>query len=80
MNNRKPHRKIPIRSAVRMAVAAIENDRRPVDILVTGVDPSPGALDLPDIQQRCSRRRPAVDRCPQCGSPLCEDCIIGDER
>lgn len=79
MKTRKPQRKIPIRSAVRMAIAAIENERRPVDMPVAGVDPSPGALDLPEMEQPCSRRRPEVDRCPECGSPLCGDCVAEDD-
>ena len=35
---RKAQRKIPITSAVRMAIAAVEDDRRPVDMPVAGVD------------------------------------------
>jgi len=75
MSTRQAQRKIPITSTVKMAIAAVEGNRSPVDIPVAGVDPSPGALDLPDMEQPCSRRRrPAVDRCPECGSPLCGDC------
>jgi hypothetical protein len=46
MRTRNSQRKIPIGSAVRLAIAAVENDRRPVDISVAGVDPAPGALIL----------------------------------
>ncbi len=76
--NRKSKNQVD--SAVRMAIAAVENERRPVDIPVADVDPSPGALDLPEMEQMYShrRRRSAVDRCPECGSPLCEDRIAGD--
>jgi hypothetical protein len=71
--NRSP--KNPVESAVRMAVRAVEDNRRSIDLPVTGVDPAPGALDLPETEQPCSRcGRPAVDRCPECGSPLCGDC------
>ena len=67
---------MPKRSVVAMAVRAVEDDRSPLDMPVTGVDPSPGALDLPEMEQPCSRcGRPAVDTCPECGSPLCEDCV-----
>jgi hypothetical protein len=80
--NRKS--KNQVESAVRMAVRAVEDDRSPLDIPVAGVDPSPGALDLPEMEQPCSRcGRPAEDTCPECGSPLCEDCVspsaAGDE-
>ena len=72
--------KTPKRSVVAMAVAALEDSRRPIDLSITGVDPSPGALDLPEMEQQCSRcSRPAVDTCPECGSPLCDDCGAGDE-
>jgi len=78
--NRSP--KNPAKSAVRMAVRAVEDSRRSIGLPVAGVDPSPGALDLPveHTAVRCSRcRRPAVERCPECGSPLCEGCAAGDE-
>jgi hypothetical protein len=61
-----------LNSAARMAVRAVENSSRSVDLQVTGVDPAPGALDLPDVAQPCSScGRPAVDRCGQCGSTPC---------
>jgi hypothetical protein len=74
----------PVRSAVEMAVAAVEDSPRPspLDMDLRGIDPSPGALDLPvrGRPERCSRcGRPAVERCPECGSPLCDDCAAGDE-
>ena len=61
-----------------MAIAAVEDYRRPMDIPVAGVDPSPGALDLPQMEHRetCSRcDRPAVDTRRDCGSPVCENCL-----
>jgi len=73
MSTRKQQRQIPIRSVERMAVAAIEGSRRPVDLLVGRVNPSPGALDLPEQehQETCSRcGRPALDTCPECGNPI----------
>jgi len=39
-----------------MAIAAVEDYRRPMDIPVAGVDPSPGALDL----RRCKSAPAAV--------------------
>jgi hypothetical protein len=70
---------MPKRSVVAMAVRAVEDDRV-IDIPVTGVDPSPGALDLPEMEQPCSRcGGPAMGRCPTCGSPACEDCVAGDK-
>jgi hypothetical protein len=68
--------KTPETAAVEMAVAAVENNRRVTDMPVAGVDPAPGALDLPEVEQPCSRcGRPAVGRCPECGCPLCGDCL-----
>src|ERR1039458_7098404 len=80
--NRKSKNQVEF--AVRMAVRAVEDDRSPFDMPVTGVDPSPGALDLPEMEQPCSRCfRPAEDTCPECGQPVCEDCVspfpAGDE-
>jgi hypothetical protein len=55
-----------VTGAMAKQAAAVEDDRRPVD--------------LPEPEERCCHcRRPAVDRCSQCGSPLCEDCVTGDE-
>ena len=67
----------PKEPAVHLAVAAVNDSGRPLDIDAGDVDTSPTALDLPKQKRRatCSRcGRPAVDRCPQCGSPLCERC------
>ena len=75
MMGKNRNSKNQVKSAVRMAVRAVEDDPRPLDMPVDGVDPSPGALDLPEMEQRCSRcGGPSVDTCPECGSPLCEDC------
>jgi len=79
---RKPQPRNPNESAVRMAVLAVQGSPGVMDMPMTGFDPSPGALDLPDKEHRqvCSRcGRPAVGRCPECGSPLCDDCVAGDE-
>ena len=79
---RKSQPEKPKKLDVDLAVRAVEDSSRSIDLPVTGVDPSPGALDLPveHTAVRCSRcRRPAVERCPECGSPLCEDCAAGDE-
>jgi rubrerythrin len=66
-------------SAVRMAIRAVEDSGRSVELQVRGVDPAPGALDLPETEQTCSRcGRPAVGWCPECGCPLCGDCVAGD--
>jgi hypothetical protein len=79
---RKPRPKEPRQSAVDLAIAAIEESPSVMDMPMTGFDPSPGALDLPDEEQRqaYSRRgEPAVDSCPECGCPLCEECVDEDE-
>lgn len=65
-------------SAVQMAVDAVTGDSNFVDAPIETFDPAPTALDLPEEreQQKCSRcDRPAVHKCPECGSPLCEDCL-----
>jgi hypothetical protein len=82
MATRRPQPKKTMRTAVDLAVLAVQGSPSVMDLPMTGFDPSPGALDLPERQHRetCSRcDRPAVDRCPECGSPLCEDCIAGCE-
>lgn len=79
---RKPQPKNPKESAIRMAVLAVQGNPSVMDTPMGGIDPSPGALDLPDKVHRpvCSRcGRPAVDRCPECGCPLCDDCVAGDD-
>ena len=68
-------------TAVQMAVNAVTDDFDVMDLPMAEFDPAPTSLDLPEPRQRreCSRCcRPAVDRCSQCGSPLCENCIAGD--
>ncbi len=72
-----------IRTAVDLAVLAVQGGPSVMDLPMTGFDPSPGALDLPEREdgEKCSRcDHPAVDTCPECGSPLCEDCVAGDEE
>ena len=67
-------------TGVEMAVAAVTGDSSLVDTPMTEIDPSPAALDLPKMEQPCSRcGRPAEDSCPACGLPFCGDCIAGDE-
>lgn len=65
----KARRKGSTESAVDLAVAAVEDSGRPMDIDAGDVDPSPTALDLPDAQEAgpCPHRRYV---CAVCGSPL----------
>jgi hypothetical protein len=82
MVTRNLQRKKSRMADVDLAIAAVEGQPNAMDMPMAGFDPSPGALDLPDKEHRqvCSRcGRPAVDRCPECGCPLCEDCVAGDE-
>jgi hypothetical protein len=82
MVSRGKQSKTPEKSAVTLAVAAVEGNPSVMDMPMTGFNHSPGALDLPDNEHRqvCSRcGRPAVDRCPGCGCPLCSECVAGDE-
>jgi hypothetical protein len=79
VNNPKRQHKV---ASVEMAVAAVTGDSNVRDMPTAGFDPLPTALDLPHKEHRkmCSRcARPAVDRCPECGCPLCDDCVAGDE-
>ena len=77
---RKAQRKIPITSAVKMAIAAVEDDPNPLDMDLRGLDPAPTSLDLPEQKayggacpnSRCAR--PPVEACAECGQPLCKDC------
>jgi hypothetical protein len=76
------NRKTPEDSAVELAVLAVAGDSDVMDMSMLDFDPSPTALDLPEQEggQPCSRCGcPAEDRCPECGSPLCEDCVAADE-
>lgn len=82
MTIRSPQHRKPKTCPLELAVAAVENDGSVMDLPVEGFDPSPTALDLPEMEQPCSRcGRPAVDPCPECGSPLCEYCLglVGTE-
>jgi hypothetical protein len=74
----KPQRKKPKESAVDLAIAALDGNPNPLDMDMSEVDPDPTSLDLPyeEHGETCSLcSRPAVDRCPECGSPLCEECL-----
>jgi hypothetical protein len=64
-----------------MAIGAVEESGCPLDLDAGDADTSPTSLGLPQKERResCSRRRRPVDTCPECGSPLCGDCITGDE-
>ena len=75
---RRHQRKEPKESALVLAIAAVEGQPNAMDMDMAGIDPSPGALDLPEQEQlgvcsRCGRR--AVGRCPECGSPVCCRCL-----
>lgn len=68
--------------AVQMAVDAATGDSDIWDTPMTEFDSSPTSLDLHEQRERQAYFRcghPAVDRCPKCGSLLCEDCITKDE-
>jgi hypothetical protein len=56
-------------SAVDLAVAAVEDSGRPLDIDAGDVDLSPTALDLPAVHEpaTCSHHRYV---CAMCGMPL----------
>jgi hypothetical protein len=82
MATRKHQPKEPKESAVDLAVAAVEGNANPLDEDMSAVSPDRTSLDLPDEghQETCSRcARPAMDRCPECGSPLCENCAAVNE-
>lgn len=82
MVTRNPQPKKTMRTAVDLAVLAVHGSPSVMDLPMADFDPSPGALDLPEREHRdtCSRcKRPAVDRCPECGSLLCEDCVTEDD-
>ena len=74
---RKAQPRKPNKSAVEMAVAAVEGNANPLDEDMSDVNPDRTSLDLPVEEHResCSRcGRPTVQRCPACGSPVCGDC------
>lgn len=66
-----------------LAVAAVvDGNLNPLDVDMSGVSPDRTSLDLPEEehQERCSRcGRPAVERCLECGSTLCGECVAEDE-
>lgn len=68
-----------MKTAVKLAIAAVEGRPNPLDDAdLTKVNPDRTSLDLLEEEHHgaCSRwGRPAVDRCPECGSPLCDDCL-----
>jgi hypothetical protein len=78
MATRNPQRKkTKMRAAVELAVLAVQGSPSVMDLPMTGFDPSPGALDLPEREHRetCSRcGGPAVEYCQECGSTICGDC------
>ncbi len=71
MNNRKPQRKIPIRSAVRMALASVVNTGRPLDVGIGDPDTSPTSLGLPPTQPAAMCQHHLYVRAV-CGKPLGE--------
>jgi hypothetical protein len=78
-----PKRKRSKACPVELAVAAVEGNANPLDDEdMSAVNLDRTSLDLPqEVHQKlCSRcDRPAGDRCSECGSPLCDDCVAGDE-
>ena len=76
MVTRRPKKIKATRAAVDLAVLAVQGTPSVMDLPMTDFNPSPGALDLTEMEQPCSRcGRPAVEQCPECGSPLCSDCV-----
>jgi hypothetical protein len=78
----KKRRRLDKVTAVEAAIAAVTGGSDMLELPISEFDPAPTSLDLPQPKQRqkCSRcGRRAVDTCPTCNSPLCEDCITGDE-
>jgi hypothetical protein len=78
----KPQPRKPKESVVDLAIAAIEGNPNPLDMDLTGIDPAPTSLDLPeqkpygrDEQRNPRCASPAVDACAWCGQPICEDCL-----
>lgn len=73
-------------SIVELVVAALDGTPNPLDMDISGIDPDRTSLDLPEekSQATCSNPRclhAAVDRCPECGCPICADCLgsVGKE-
>jgi hypothetical protein len=63
------------KTAVEMAIAAVEGNPNPLDMDLESTDPAPTSLDLPEKEyQQVStipRGRPsALGRCRACGAPL----------
>jgi hypothetical protein len=82
MAAREHQPKGPREPALDLAIGAVEGHPSVMHMPMARYDPSPDALDLPvrEHAERCSRRGPpAVDRCPGCGSPLCEDRVSMNE-
>jgi len=73
-----PKRKRSKACPVELAVAAVvDGNLNPLDQDMSEVSLDRTSLDLPEEEHLglCSRcDRPTVDRCPECGSPLCGDC------
>ena len=58
---------------VRLAVAAIEDSGRPLDLDAGDADSSPTSLGLPDVQEaRPCKHHQYV--CAECGAPFHGDC------
>lgn len=69
MRTSKPHRRIPIQSAVRMAIAAVVDSGRPLDLDAGDSDTSPTSLNLPAPEEStaCLHHRHV---CGLCDMPL----------
>jgi hypothetical protein len=72
MVTRKPHKTGSTESAVRLAVSAVEDSGRPLDLDAGDADTSPTYLGLPATQESaaCPHRRCV---CVDCGSPQRRD-------
>ena len=74
VNNLRGLRKV---TAAEMVTSFLNGTKNPLDEDMSAVNPDRTSLDLPEEehQEMCSRcMRPAVERCPTCGSALCGDC------
>ena len=78
MTANSPKLKRSMKTALNLAIAAVEGRPSPLDDAdLAEVNPDRTSLDLPEEEHLalCSRcGRPAVDRCPECGSPVCNEC------
>ena len=82
MTLRNPQRKKRTACPVKLAVAAVvEGSRNPLDEDMSAVSLDRTSLDLPEQEDQatcCRCAQPAVERCPECGSPLCGGSVVED--